>query len=257
MTSFVFVWNERNVGISWQELQNETDFCDVTLACEDKQIKTHKVIISSCSPVFQNILKLNQNPNPLIYLRKVKYNDLQNLLTFMYQGEVNVAEEDLSSFLEVAEELLIRGLSEVNKESYNSSPEELPVNLGPNTAPSPKRKKPVPNDITTEPLTEFRQTSKHTSMENNKRSTFESLTERQTEVVKQEKNEEIDQCLVSMTREKSFVCVKCDKQFSGRSGLHMHTKSVHEGVVYSCDQCDYKGAQNTHLKKHIKTVHQE
>ena len=27
----------------------EIDFCDVTLACEDKQIKDHKLIISSCS----------------------------------------------------------------------------------------------------------------------------------------------------------------------------------------------------------------
>ena len=42
------------------------DFCDVTLACEDKQIKTHKVIISSSSPVLRNILKFNQNPHLLI-----------------------------------------------------------------------------------------------------------------------------------------------------------------------------------------------
>ena len=36
---------ERNVGISWKELQNEPDYSDVSLACEDKQIKAHKVII--------------------------------------------------------------------------------------------------------------------------------------------------------------------------------------------------------------------
>ena len=41
----------------------------------------------------------------LIYLRKVKFKDLQNLLCFMYQGEVNVAEVDLSGFLEVGEDL--------------------------------------------------------------------------------------------------------------------------------------------------------
>ena len=82
---------ERNIGISWQELQVETDFCDLTLACEDKQIKTHKVIVSACSPVLRNILKLNQNTHPLIYLRRVKYKDLQNLLSFMYQGEVNLS----------------------------------------------------------------------------------------------------------------------------------------------------------------------
>ena len=42
---------EKNVKTSWQELQKEDDFCDVVLACEDKQIKTHQLIISSCSPV--------------------------------------------------------------------------------------------------------------------------------------------------------------------------------------------------------------
>ena len=39
------------------------DFCDVTLACEDKQIKPHKLIISF-SPVLRNNSKLNQAPHP-------------------------------------------------------------------------------------------------------------------------------------------------------------------------------------------------
>ena len=42
---------EGNAKLYWQELQLENDFCDVTLACEDNQIKTHQLIISSCSPV--------------------------------------------------------------------------------------------------------------------------------------------------------------------------------------------------------------
>ena len=46
---------EGKVKISWQELQLENDFCDVTLACEDKQINTHKFIISSFSPVLKEI----------------------------------------------------------------------------------------------------------------------------------------------------------------------------------------------------------
>merc|ERR1719482_1617538 len=100
---------EGNAKIYWQKLQTENDLCDVTLACEDKQIKTHKLIISSCSPVLRNILKLNLTSHPVIYLRRVNYRNLQNLLNFMYQGEANVAEEDLSSFLEIAEDLNVRG----------------------------------------------------------------------------------------------------------------------------------------------------
>merc|ERR1719186_2195252 len=75
----------------------------------------HKIILSSCSPVLKSILKLNHNQHPLIYLRRVKYIDLKSLITFMYQGEVNVAEEDLADFLQVAEDLKIRGLYENNK----------------------------------------------------------------------------------------------------------------------------------------------
>ena len=73
---------ETNVKIYWQQLQDEKDFCDVTLVCDDGQIKTHKIMISSCSPVFKNILTLKQNSHPLIYLRRVKYRDLQNIINF-------------------------------------------------------------------------------------------------------------------------------------------------------------------------------
>ena len=41
----------------------------------------------------------------------------------MYQGQVDVSEEDLPSFLEAAEDLNIRGLSEANTESLISNRE--------------------------------------------------------------------------------------------------------------------------------------
>ena len=132
---------EEVIKLSWQELQRDNDLCDITLACEDRQIRTHKFVISAFSPVLRNILKLHQNPHPLIYLRKVKYINLQNLITFMYQGEVDVTKEDLPSFLEAAEDLNIRGLSEANTEGINST-RELPLESSPqNIAPYSKRKR--------------------------------------------------------------------------------------------------------------------
>ena len=44
---------EVNAELYWQKLQNEKYFCDVTLVCEDKHIKTHKFIIFSCPPVLK------------------------------------------------------------------------------------------------------------------------------------------------------------------------------------------------------------
>jgi len=107
-----------NIKTCWKDLQVENNFYDITLACENKKILAHKVIITSFSPKIKSIIKLNQNPNPLLYFVNVKYKDLQNLIDFMYQGQVYVAAEDLNTFMEVAEDLEIKGLSKEN-EKYN------------------------------------------------------------------------------------------------------------------------------------------
>ena len=49
----------------------------------------------------------------------VKAEDLKLLLDFMYQGQVNVAHENLNSFLALAERLQVRGLTS-NIASNNS-----------------------------------------------------------------------------------------------------------------------------------------
>ena len=52
---------------------------------------------------------MNPHQHPLLYMKGVKYSDLQSILTFMYNGEVSLPQDDLNSFLEVAEELKIKG----------------------------------------------------------------------------------------------------------------------------------------------------
>lgn len=41
----------------------------------------------------------------------MKYAEIESLLKFMYQGEININQEDLSTFLKVAQTLQIRGLT--------------------------------------------------------------------------------------------------------------------------------------------------
>jgi len=93
-------------------LRDDKDFFDVTLACDEDQIQAHKVILSACSPFFRNILRRNPHPNPLLYLKGVKFTDLQYVLNFIYHGEVSVGQEELNTFLAVAEELRIKGLTQ-------------------------------------------------------------------------------------------------------------------------------------------------
>jgi BTB/POZ domain len=58
---------------------------------------------------FRNVLRRNPHQHPLLYLKGVKYKELTSVLNFMYQGEVNVAQDELNSFLAVAEELKVKG----------------------------------------------------------------------------------------------------------------------------------------------------
>ena len=120
---FCLKWNdfETNISSAFRELRDDKDFFDVTLACDDDQIQAHKVIISACSPFFRNILRRNSHQHPLLYLKGVKYTDLQSVLNFMYHGEVSIAQEELNSFLTVAEDLRVKGLTQSHSSKNTKS----------------------------------------------------------------------------------------------------------------------------------------
>ena len=125
LEKFCLRWNdfETNVSQAFRELREEKDFFDVTLACEDEQLSAHKVILSACSPFFRNILRKNPHQHPLLYLKGVKHQEMLAVLNFMYMGEVNVAQEDLNSFLAVAEELRVKGLTQ-GEGTFSGKPQD-------------------------------------------------------------------------------------------------------------------------------------
>jgi len=160
---FCLRWNdfETNISVAFRELRDDKDFFDVTLACDDEQIQAHKVILSACSPFFRNVLRRNPHQHPLLYLKGVKYTDLQSVLNFMYHGEVNVAQEELNSFLAVAEDLRVKGLTQSQSGSSSSRPkesftapkiQEVPKARPPDRepAPPPKRARPTPPSYSTQ-----------------------------------------------------------------------------------------------------------
>ena len=113
-------WNDfqDNVKSAFGNLREGTDFADVTLACEDgHQIEAHKVVLAASSPFFQAILKRNKHSHPLIYMRGVKSVDLVAMVDFLYSGEANVYQENLDSFLAIAEELQLKGLQGSKEEN--------------------------------------------------------------------------------------------------------------------------------------------
>jgi len=143
---FCLRWNdfESNISVAFRELREDKDFFDVTLACDDEQIQAHKVILSACSPFFKTVLRRNPHAHPLLYLKGVKYHDLQSVLQFMYHGEVNVAQEELNSFLAIAEELRVKGLTQNNGSSNNQNQQSTASKPTPPLSKSMPLPKPCP-----------------------------------------------------------------------------------------------------------------
>merc|ERR1712112_708555 len=111
--------------MSFGSLREDNEFADVTLACDDgQQMEAHKVILAASNPFFQNLLKRNRHPHPLIFMRGVKSDVLIAIIDFLYCGEANVFQENLDPFLAIAEELNLKGLmggrtEEVNEKTEN------------------------------------------------------------------------------------------------------------------------------------------
>jgi len=144
---FCLKWNdfESNISLAFREIREDKDFFDVTLACGEgeQQISAHKVILAACSPFFRNVLRRNPHQHPLLYLKGVTYSDLQSVLSFMYHGEVNVAQEELNGFLSIAEELKVKGLTQGNDGGSSKRPRSPAPSKSSSSLPV-KRPRPAP-----------------------------------------------------------------------------------------------------------------
>ncbi|XP_067009074.2 protein tramtrack, alpha isoform isoform X6 [Anabrus simplex] len=129
MEQFSLRWNNfhSNLTSGFQSLLAEEDLVDVTLAAGGGVVQAHKIILSICSPYFKQLFKVNPCKHPIVILKDVQHKDLVDILQFMYQGEVNVRQEDLGAFLKTAELLQIKGLTGQDSPTEPSSERETPV----------------------------------------------------------------------------------------------------------------------------------
>lgn len=100
----------------FEHLLSSEALVDVTLACEGLSIKAHKMVLSACSPFFQSLFLENPCKHPIVILKDMRYTDLKAIIDFMYRGEVNVSQNQLSALLKTAETLKVKGLAEVSGE---------------------------------------------------------------------------------------------------------------------------------------------
>ncbi|XP_070502160.1 broad-complex core protein isoforms 1/2/3/4/5 isoform X15 [Chironomus tepperi] len=119
---FCLRWNnyQSSITSAFENLRDDEDFVDVTLACDGRSLKAHRVVLSACSPYFRELLKSTPCKHPVIVLQDVAFTDLHALVEFIYHGEVNVHQRSLSSFLKTAEVLRVSGLTQQQAEETHN-----------------------------------------------------------------------------------------------------------------------------------------
>ncbi|XP_035909874.1 protein abrupt-like [Anopheles stephensi] len=110
--TFSLRWNDYSSYIAdvFKSFRHEEDFVDVTLCCEGRKIRAHKMVLAACSNYFKVIFKETPCQHPIVLFKDVKYLDLVSLVDYMYHGEVQVTQDSLPSFFRTAELLAVRGL---------------------------------------------------------------------------------------------------------------------------------------------------
>ncbi len=151
-----------NLAGAFADLRDEEELLDVTLVSEGRFLRAHRLVLSACSPLLRDMLSSRPQDRRagyscgsqpgMIFLHNVRYRDAVAILNFMYQGEVNVNQEDLQAFLAAAEDLRIRGLSDRGggggaKETSSSNATSSSKKRGGSSSPPPaKAKRLSPDD---------------------------------------------------------------------------------------------------------------
>ena len=110
---FCLKWNDfqSNVSNAFSVLRNEDYLHDVTIVTDDSdQIAAHKLVLSASSQYFKNIFKKNKHSHPLLCFVGVTSTDVRNMMDYIYNGELQIFQEDLDRFLKIAHRLKIEGL---------------------------------------------------------------------------------------------------------------------------------------------------
>ena len=245
-------WNDfkENITFSFKALRDDKEFTDVTLACEDgQQIEAHKTVLATSSPFFMELLKRHKHSHPLIYMRGINSNLLVTILDFLYHGEANVLQDDLDSFLALAEEFQLRGLTgnsqsdtEQQKEVQKNNQYSLKREFGQQYIH--QNEQPIPN-----PNYEIQ----YSEGKNDKRV---ALANSRTSVELHDLDEQIRSMItksdISAGPGKGFLatCNVCGKQ---RPYKHMssHVEANHiTGVSHSCDICGMTSRSRDALSHH-------
>ena len=95
-------------------LRRNESFCDVTVAVKGKEFKAHKVVLAAASPFFLILLEsdMRESNEQLIRieLEEATASVVEDVLKYIYTGNVSITEESAHNLIAAADYLLLPGL---------------------------------------------------------------------------------------------------------------------------------------------------
>ena len=246
-----------NFAGSFQELRTAGELFDVTLACEDQTVEAHKVIIAACSSFFRHVLLKTKQKHPFIYLKGVLHKDLLALLDYIYTGETKVVADDVNRFIEVANELKVKGLAEPENNSVDD------YKLESETGSSLERTKNEEISLVKDELVVMSSTKEDISSGtislsingdeecNDEENT--SFNYDQKARLKKEISKRIEKIISDDG--KMWKCTECGKISKRRDNLGLHIETHLDGFSQTCMFCDKTYKTRGSMQMHISINH--
>ena len=243
---FSLRWNDfqSTVSTSFDILRQEKDFFDVTLVSDDEtQIQAHKLVLSACSDFFKSILRKNSHSHPLLYLSGINSTCLSLILDYIYQGEVQIHQEHLNSFLEVAQRLKIEGLIKTAEHSTTSdvSHEERELEN-------------IPDESAAK---DFKAVSSHRKVVSAVRRKSVGCISEKALVVSVSDDSGVDQAIQEQLGRADGIyhCRVCNYARKSKSDVKKHIETHIDGLSYSCSDCAKTFRSRDSLRNHKYLFH--
>ena len=256
-------------------------FTDVSLLCDDRKVvQAHRIVLSSFSPVFRDIINTLTNTSPVVYLRGIRSIDLQPILEFIYLGKTTINRNRVEEFLEVARSLQIddlhncfpaEGDNETDKNlvseneikiedeliekdadcsTNNESDFFLTVNKNDNDENEKIASKNIPDIITNKDVGNYTIKNQNSPTSKQSRDYFCTecpFTTHNKDYLKKHKH--------NIHSGIKYQCKHCKKEFSQKPTLKNHIDGIHKGIKFACSYCSEEFPLKLKLKRHIASKH--